>query len=335
MRTKIFYVFTFIVILACEPLAPENRKFLPLQNDAAIVANANYVTHNTAELIFETELVVLNSFYVGFDNDYLLQEDFQVHGDGTYTIESFALISVSAPEAPLSVILLIDQSGTYQSIDPYNTRSQVINKFLQDIVAPDKFLTGAATRAGKLSREPVEFHTNEFGNEWQSHSLYLYELSTRTGGTAAMRDGAYEAMQKLADEPETVRRELVLLVHANDETSMTTSEDLISMAHLNNIAVNVISFGDEPDKAFFSQLAMETGGLYVICPSEKEIGKVFSELERLINQERKGYRLRIRYKPAVQGILQPGTVMEHTIEIIDPYSRNSYNPVFINIKIPS
>jgi hypothetical protein len=335
MKTKIFYFIPFLILLACEPLAPSGGIFLPPQKDVAILRNAKYISHSATELIIETEIVVLKSYYRGIDYASLDQKDFQFKGDGIYAIKSFDAVSVSAPAKSSSTILLIDQSGDYLEIDPHNTRSQVINKFLQDIALPDKFLAGASAENGKLSREPADFFTGEFGNEWLPYSLYIYELSKRTGGTGAMPEATVEALEKLGDDPAQARKELVLLVHSDAEGSAIMAEDLITKARLANVAVNVIILGDKPDKDFFFQLSMETGGLFAVCPGILEINKVFSELERLINHEKIVYRFRVSYKPTTPEALHAGTMTRHTLEITEPNSENSYSPLTVNIKIPS
>jgi hypothetical protein len=279
--------------------------------------------------------VVLNSFYRGFDNDYLEKEDVSMEGsDGTYTIETFDFIPFAAPENPSAAVLLIDQSGSYIGIDPYNTRSQSINKFLKDIKPPHTFLIGACSAQGDLSQEPVEFSAEGSGGNLELNSRYLFALSKRTGGLNTIFDAADQAIDRLIVNGQLTRRELILLVHANDEKSFTSAEDVISKAKLNNISIHVIVFGNETDKDVFSRLSIETGGMFVVCPTEREITKIFNELERLINGKRGVYKIKVSYKP-LQGSVQPGSVSSHVIEILDPYTHKVYNPVFITVKIPS
>ena len=334
MRTKTFCFLITLVLCSCQINLPEASEFLPSENDVAILNSTKYEHHSAVELVFETEIVVLNSFYRGFDNDYLKRDDISLKGDGTYTIEAFEFIPFAAPKTPSTTILLIDQSGSYVGIDPYNTRSQSINKFLKDIKSPHTFLVGACSAQGKLSREPVEFSAEDSGNNLELNSRYLFELSKRTGGSNTIFDAASLAIDKLIVNGTSTRRELILLVHTNDENSLTTAATLISNAKLNDITIHVIVFGDEIDKDVFSRLSIDTGGLFVVCPTEKEITKTFNELERLINGERGVYRMRISYKP-LQGSVQPGSVASHAIEILDPYTQKVYNPVFITVKIPS
>jgi hypothetical protein len=334
MKTSIFYVSMLLALASCNVLEPV-PKFLPGQNGAVVLQKAVYVSHTATELIFETEVIVLNSFYRGLDNDYLLEEDFQIKGSGAYATISFDFIEIDAPAQPSRIVLLIDQSGSYQEIDPHNTRSQAINKFVRDVAAPDKLLIGAYSRDGKLNADPVEFFTTDFANTSESESRYLFNLSERTGGSGSVRDAANLAMDKLVADMSPSRKELVLLVHNGDDGSSTaTMEDLRSKALLNDITVHTVVLGEVADKNSFSQLSIQTNGLFAHCPTEKELVKVFSELERLINKEKGFYKIRIKVVPADASDLQPGAESTHEIEITDPLSHQSFAPLSINIKIP-
>lgn len=334
MRIRIVHVLIPLVLFSCQIELSNDPPFLPAENDVALLSGVNYVSHTSSEVVFETELVVLNSFYRGLDNYYLAQEDFDLTGKGTYSIETFSFVSEQIATTPSATILVVDQSGDYDSLDPYNTRSQSITKFLEDLQPPHTFLVGGCSAQGKLSQEPVEFPTGVLSNNWELSSRHVFELSKRTGGKNAMFDGAQLAIEKLSNLGTSMRKELILLAHTDDVEGATSSEELITLATQNGVTIHVIILGNETNKDTFSSLAVDTGGLFVVCPSEKEMTKVFNELERLINGTRGVYKLRIHFKPS-QGVVQPGSVISHSLEILDPYSKLLYNPVFITVKIPS
>jgi len=309
-------------------------KVLPYGDDVALRRDARYVGHTVAEMTFDASVVVLNSFYEGFDNDYLIKEYFHVSGhEGAYTIESFEKFVLDGPATPSSILLLTDQSGTYENVDPYNARFQAINKFLQDIVYPNTFLVASSSRDGALASEPLESPSAVFGNDWQGTREYLFDLSHRTGGRNSILDAASVAIDLFLQKTDAVRRELVLLVHANDESSAVSPEALIAKAKTHSVVVHVIALGTEPDPEVFSRLAQETGGIFAPCSRDKQMVKVFGELERLINGNLSVYKMRIRFAPS-QGGVGPGSNWLHQIEIRDPYSDEIYNPVPVNLMIP-
>lgn len=323
-----------IALASCNVLEPV-PKFLPVQNGAVVLQQAVYVSHTATELVFETEVIVLNSFYRGLDNDYLVEEDFQIKGAAAYAYTAFDFIEADASPQPSRIILLIDQSGSYQEIDPHNTRSQAINKFVLDVTAPNKLLIGAYSRDGKLSTDPVEFFTDDFGETSESESRYLFNLSERTGGSNSVRDAADQAMDRLIADTSPSRKQLVLLVHNSDDgNSAMTMDDLRSKALLNDITVHAVVLGEVADMNSFSRLSIETGGLFAHCPTEKELVKVFSELERLINKQKSFYKIKIKAVLSDANQLLSGKESMHTLEITDPLSQQLFAPVSITIKIP-
>jgi hypothetical protein len=89
MKIKAFG-FLLLTLTACVIDPHYEDKVLPYGEDVALLESSRYISHTSSEMIFETSVVVLNSFYQGFDNDYLSVDDFQVSGnEGSYLIESF------------------------------------------------------------------------------------------------------------------------------------------------------------------------------------------------------------------------------------------------------
>lgn len=334
MRIKGFY-FLFLSLTACVIDPHYEDKVLPYGGDVALLESSSYLTHTPSEMIFETSVVVLNSFYEGFDNDYLTVDDFGIGGyEGTYTIESFESHQLESRATVSSIVFLMDQSGTYENVDPYNTRFQAISKFFQDIVLPNTFIAGASARDGALTTEPLEVSSTVFANEWRANRDYLFDLSRRTGGENAIADAAGQAIDLLVQKTDAVRRELVLLVHGSRDRSITSYGDLVAKAQANSIAIHIIVLGEEPDLNELGMLSRESGGLFVVCSAVKQMVKVFSELERLMHGTVYAYRLRVRFKPS-QGTVEPGSGWLHRIEISDPYGDILYNSVPVNIIIPS
>jgi hypothetical protein len=331
MKTKAFHAFILLSMLGCNALAPVDT-FMPLQNDAAIVTASKYVSHTSAELTMDVDLVVLNSFYTGFDNDYLLKEDVEVTGDGTYDIASFQKTSPKAPTDAACVFLLIDQSGSYLEEDPFNSRSQSFSKFAHDVVAHDQLIIAGASNVTGDSR--VEFSSDDFNDDANSHSGFIYALSQRTGGTTSLEAATPVALDKLSSCGHS-RKHLVVFYHS-EWLSQQKQQELIAQAKSENIVIHLISIGnDRSDEFKYSALATETGGFHIACPSVLEVNKVFSELSRLISRQRTGYRMRIKFQVPPGNSLVPGSATRHTIQITDPYTGKNYNPVFVNLTIPS
>ena len=335
MKSKVCSLIV-LVLAGCAIDGPGDRRYLPADADVALLQSGGYAGHASSEIVFEASVLVLNTFYEGFDNDYLVPADFQVSGPaGSYTVESFDAQDLPAPAAPSSTVFVIDQSGSYADTDPFNTRAQAINKFVHDVVSPNTLLIGASARQGSLSAEPLEVQGVQVTNGSHGDGNYIFELGHRTGGLNAILDGADEALDLLIDNGDpAARKQLVLLVHGNDQSSATSIGSVVLKAQHAGIAIHVIALGPAPDAGFFAQLAEDTGGMFAPCPTEKQMVKVFSELERLINGPRFVYRLRVRFNPS-QGQVAPGTEWLFRIGISDEYLERTYNDVPVKINIPA
>lgn len=331
MKTKAFYFLTMLFMSGCEVLTPVET-FLPKQNDAAILAGMKYVSHTSEELIMETDLIVLNTFYSNLDNDYLSKEDIEVVGDGTYLIESFDIITKQASGEQACLLLLLDQSASFFHDDPFNSRSQSLSKFAYDAVIRDQLLVGAASK--RDGDTGTAFSSGDFDHDGTAHSTFIYSLSTSTAGTGSLAATMEMFMDRLA-LCEKLRKELVIF-YKSEWLSQPLREQLAARAKAENASIHLIGLGDDRgDEFLYSGLATETQGIYMGCPSVHEANKVFSELARLISGDRTGYRIRLRFTTEPGNPLLPGSTTRHTILIVDPYSGKSYNPVYMTLTIPA
>lgn len=325
--------FVLLCCAACViPPHYEDRE-LPYGEDVALLERPEYIGHADKEMSFEARVVVLNSFYEGFDNDYLTAEDFTIGGyEGEYTIQSFETYRRESDNRPSSIMFVVDQSGSYENVDPYNTRLQAISKFLHDIRPPHNFTVGAATVDESLATGPLEVSSAMFGNDWRGARNFLFELSRRTGGETILADAVNKALDLLKQQS-GARRELVLLVRGGADRSTTTYRQLSDKASANSIPIHIIALGNEVDAVTLGALSGETGGLFVQCSTVKQMVQAFKEFERLMHGTVEGYRLRVLFMP--QQVIESGSSWLHRIEILDPYTEVPYNSVPVSIMIPS
>lgn len=322
----------FLVMVAACTIDPfPEDPFLPANADVALLHDAAYISHTTSEQVFEVGIVILNSFYVGFDNDYLGSDDFEMTGEeGQYVVESFTATRLEKPQTASAILVVVDQSTGWDENDRYNTRTPALRKFLNDIRAPHTFSTGAAALEGNLTVEPLELFSPQFGRDLEGNTSYLFGLSGRTGGVDAVADAAAQAITLLAGQ-EGPRRHLVLLGHQNDE-DVAAMDELVAAANSASVSVHVIVLGDV-NNGLLEPLAYNSGGIFATCSRDKEMVKVLSELERLINREAFVYRMRIRFKSAAKA-MNPGSEWRHRLKVIDPIADASYNEVPVRIFIP-
>jgi hypothetical protein len=332
MRIKDAGLF-FIALAGCTIAPIDAYKSLPPQGNVALAKSVEYIDHNTSEIIFEVQVLVLNTFYQGFDNDYLESANFQFTGNGTYTIDSFSGARAENSSGGSSLIFLIDQSDSFETIDPFNTRSPAIGKFFRDMNPPNDFTAGGFAMQGKLLTEPLELYSTNLGNEWKEQTTYVFGLTKRTGGSNAARDAADQAIELLMANPAPRGKDVILLVHGEDNSSTTTIDDLTGKGQSEGIKIHVIALGSGYDIDDFARLCAETGGLFAVCSTDRQLVKVFSELERILYHDSFSYKMRIRFDPS-EGVPQPGSSYLHTIRIQDNFIQEEYNPVYVNVTVP-
>ena len=333
MKSKCYFLWALVVILpSCEPQL-EDYLFVPESIETAIVMRSQYISHTSSELIYETDVVLLDNYEFLGDNIIFDDEVVFVNNNGTTQILNFNARRSQAPSGKSSTIVMIDESGSYEETDPANARSQIINKFLNDHQSPDNYILAAFSREGYLEQEPVEYFNDNFSTAFHEPLTYIFDLAKRTGGKSFLYDAVDQALNKFNSASGTnEQREMVILVHASDDGSNAAPSDLLAKAKASNVRLHFIEMANEPDNALVS-LSQQTGGFYVACPTSKEMICAFTHFERLLNGESYKHTIRVRYRPAGTTI-QSGFELRQTIKVTDSYDGFTYNPAYAYVKVP-
>jgi hypothetical protein len=298
---------------------------LPVHFETAVFREYQYVSHDATSVTYDVEISSLSEFDDGTDLEYSI-DAFKVEGEGTFEIISNEVVEAAVFDNAATV-LLMDQSGLLEEIDPYNNRTKAINKFLEDFSSPNIFLFGGFSKSGGLAVEPVEYSSTDFTSVWDQQN-FLYALVNKTGGVSSLLDALDNAIDKLSTSSKS-NRNLVALVHAADAGSAATVSAVITKAILNNVKIHVLVFGTEDGLADDWELAEQTGGMLVMCPSDGEVISVFDHLERLFHQYSSINKVRIEFTPT--GGVVSGNTYENRISIT---SSRELNPVYVKVKIP-
>lgn len=326
MKSKLF-LGAFFLVVGCNLFPSEEDRYLPFHDNAALLRNYSYLSHTSSSIIYETEVSGLA--WDGGDVIFL-EDEFNVEAAGTFQILDFE-IEESPVSGNSSTVLLIDQSGSYLEIDPFNNRTKAMNKFLEDFLPPNDFLVGGFSKSGLLTSEPAEFSSDNFNSSWVNPE-FLYELAGRTGGGCLLYDAIDDAIDKLSASPKT-KRNLVVMIHAADAESSETIADVVTKANLNNVKIHVIIFGTVPDASDVWQLSEQTDGMLAVCATDSDVITVFDNLERLLNVSSSVNILTIQFTPTAGNVVS-GNEYENLIRITETYSGLELNPVYVKVKIP-
>lgn len=331
MKIKALIAFLpLMLVSACEVIFDNDLRYLPVRNPTAVVLKNRLVSYTSTELVYETDVLLLE-IYDGWDNTFLEKQDFAFGGNVKTTVLDFQRMP-SGNTGASSSLLLLDASGSYKTTDPYNARSQAINKFFHDHSPPEVFLLGAFSKNGSLTGDGVEFYNDHFTSDREQYTRYLFDLATRTGGSSSLYDALYKSIDKYAVGNQA-RRELVSLVHAPDEGSSVLPSDVTQKAKANSVRLHMISLGSEASLQSLAAIAQETGGCFAACRDEKEMVCVFNQLHRLLNSNVEAYRIRVKVEPPA-GTIVSGWEWMQTIRITDTQFNYEYNPAYAYIKIP-
>ena len=319
-----------LLAVSCTLLPDDFRHFMR-GSDTGITRRATLVSNTPSDLVFETDL----SFILGYSSNlqigYLNSSEFSFTGNGTYSIVDFNDVELSPP-ARSSFVVLLDQSGSYETTDVNNFRCKSLDKFFHDVTPPSEFLLGAFAKDGLLPSGPVEFYANHFSTDAEIQVPYLFTLAKRTSGKNNLLDALDQSIDKLSSE--TGERNIIALVHGPDQASVISSDLLILKAMSNQVRINIIMLGKEEDSSALAKVSADTGGLFSLCPGTNEMIATFNHLYAMLNEVTHAYRVTVKFTPAVGGIT-PGMETVHRLTVHDTLYNYDFSPMLVYTKIPN
>ncbi len=332
MKSRWSWLLLFLSLIGCTINLPDAGKVYPRGVDAAVL-NQTTILSSSDSLIFESQFSLLDLAGY-FDIGGVQQQDFTFTSPGHYTILDFRqTYPTGDPQA--AVVVLEDESGDYNALDPYNFRSKMINKFCQDIQPPGSFVAGGFSRQGSINA-PLEFSSADFTTDWKSLQDFIFTLSQRTGGKSSLYDALSQAINKLNLES-APNKNIIVLAHAGDNGSTAILSQVIDSAVSGHMKIHVLFLGKSEDLGVIPQLSSLTGGMLAILPTDsvtrkpEELITVFNHLYRLMCGKKWVYKLKVSYRP------ESGTLsgdVTHTLKVVNYIDGKDYNPIVIYTRIP-
>lgn len=331
----------FLLSLAACAIPPfeDNVKVFPPTKDAMVVRQVRYVSHTASTLSFEIDLYHLKGYDYGhlvlpgfFYNDFGLDTTyFQFPSTGNFILKgSDRFTGISS--VPSSSVILVDESGSYDTLDHFNSRSQGITKLCQDFASPGQFLLGGFSQNGDLKDEPVEFYQTNFSTYTEKQLPFIFDLSKKTGGQSNLYDAVDNSLDHLISEGSSSKN-IIILAHSKDESSTALPDQLITKANANQIQIHIIFRGNEEDAHSLAKLAEGTHGTFATCPSVGEMMCSFENLYSVLDAADQVYRLTIKYIPT-SGTIVSGQEFLFTIKTHDQYFDIDNNPLVAYVKVP-
>jgi hypothetical protein len=316
-----FIIISFI--WSCDVIYPDFGAFVPEGDISALVIRTQLISSNATEIVYDTELQFIEKYF-NADNSSVIKSDFKV--DERTTIMDVDPISYSGTKQS-DVILLIDQSKSYEESDPYNARAQVISKFADEFDGQDLAVAGFA-KSGQLD-EPLEF-INPDGNR-DLFIKSITDLAKRTGGVNNLYDALDLAISSFSANSMR-QKNIVALLQSNDAGSAKTLQAIIDKADLQNVRIHIIALGSAISHLEFAQLSQQTDGFYSACVTDKQMIQALDNLNRNITGYSAGVKVRVKVIP--EGGVVPGVSFLHPLIVEDYIYQYNYNTVYPFLKLP-
>ena len=320
-------IFAVFLIVACSPyLPPDWIRYYPTGANTAVVGPTSVLSSNDS-LVFQTQLNFLD-LEGHYDIGGIQQNELAFTSPGIYKIHGFSEAEISGVHNP-AVMILEDESGNYDSLDPLNYRSKMINQAVQDIATYGSFIVGGYSTGGKINA-PAEFGSSAFSSDWASQQTFIYGLSQKTGGKSSLYDALFNALT-FFDQEDSGNKNIVVLAHATDAASASTAQTIIDNANTAHVKIHVLFLGDANNVGSLAQLSALTGGYLSVLTDKREMITTFAQLSRLISGDSHIYVLTVSYRPLSGGLTGDIT---HTLAVLDFTDGKYYNPLLIYTRLP-
>jgi hypothetical protein len=321
-RTLLASIIT-IFIWSCDVIYPDFGAFVPQGDISALVIRTQLISTSATEIVYDTELQFIEKYF-NADNSSVIKSDFKV--DERTSIMDVKPVYYSGTKQS-DVILLIDQSKSYEESDPYNARSQVISKFADEFEGQDFAVAGFA-KDGQLDA-PLEFLYRDGNRDFYIKSIT--DLAKRTGGVNNLYDALDLAISSFSPNS-TRQKNIVALIQSNDAGSTKTLQAIIDKADLQNVRIHIIALGSAISHVDLAQLSQLTDGFYSACVTDKQMIQALDNLNRNITGYSTGVKVRVKVVP--EGGVTPGISFLHSLIVEDYIYKYNYNTVYPFFKLP-
>lgn len=208
----------------------------------------------------------------------LKAEDFVLAEDS----QQVEIKSVSTADEPISIVLLMDTSGSMTGTG-INAAKSAAASFVTSLSAEDRV---AVVTFNDAIETVVDFTTDH-----QSARDRISLIDATRGAGTCLYDAAYRAVQMTATVP-SGRRAVVLFTDGVDEKasgglcSVNTADDVIKIATEGGTRTPVYTMGmGRVDENTLKRLAGNTGGRYFYSPDANRVDVIFRELSNSLRSQ--------------------------------------------------
>jgi VWFA-related protein len=193
---------------------------------------------------------------------------------GKKDVKQFSLERFAEAGRPLSVLLLLDVSGSMHGEAIEAARVAAI-AFLDEL---DKADYCSLTVFGTGARQLVDFTREKRLIRTAIQGLKANESKTW------LNQALYDALDRAANAPSS-RPAIVVLTDGKDEGSSIGAEDVIAKAGTLDVPIYTLGFGPQADVDFLRRLAALTHGASYATPDPQQLTSIYTQIaDQLKNQ---------------------------------------------------
>ena len=201
------------------------------------------------------------------------RHDFDVYEDGVKQDIEFFHYEMGGAAQPLTIVLLIDTSGSVKNKLPFEQKAAV--EFLSKTLRRNKDLAAVVQFDSEINL------VQDFTDDLSILENAIFEI--RAGGTTKLYDAIFLTVEELLRQ-EVGRRVLVVLSDGADTQSQYRDDEAIRVAQEHDVVIYGIGVrgGEDADFGQLKKFANATGGLFF--RSKANINRLRGALDR-INEE--------------------------------------------------
>lgn len=226
-------------------------------------------------------------------------DEFEIVEDGRTSFPPSAVTAQVNPEAAISIIMVIDISGSMKG-KPINEAMRAASALIDQLSPGDRVALIAF--ADKVDLDPQQLEEGKeiaFTTDKNALRNAVNFLDEQIGWDTPLYDAIYKGVKMASTEP-VGKRAVIVMTDGRDERdnaqgvpikdagSLSSPDDPINEANQHNIpifSIGLVGLGGKIDTKYLRRLAERTGGVYQGAPEPEELAPLFENVVEQLKQQ--------------------------------------------------
>ena len=205
------------------------------------------------------------------------------------------------------VMFLMDQSGSIEGNDPYDSRITAANIFLDKVGENDN------VGISSFNSGNFKIHVNP-GQEIERCRVVLNGFKFSEFGGTPLYFSTYKLIDFLNSSSQSSNKALIVFTDGDDTDGVYSPTQIIENAKDSKVQIFTVGLGNSlRNLDILSNMATETGGYFMLAEDADQLISYFGSLGQLLYGNASYYKVKWRVKTS--STLNPGTVLRFNVEI--------------------